>query len=168
MFCGSRRSKSRLAKAAGAEPFREMRDEKLHAVAARSAFRSQSAKNLIVGTLLEVQIRKSARRCGAKHMSKSKCEEHAMFGPLWDVNHTTLHNHHNNNNNNYVLLLLLLQPPFGPSVTSLRHPCVTTTHLSRLPLSNFFVSAFSFSTQLLSFSDSVHQQTWQAWHFVPP
>ena len=45
MFCGSGRSTSRLAKAAGAEPFREMRDEKLHAVAARIAFRSQSAKN---------------------------------------------------------------------------------------------------------------------------
>ena len=30
-FCGSRGSKSRLAKAAGAEPARQMKDEKLHA-----------------------------------------------------------------------------------------------------------------------------------------
>ena len=34
MICGSGGSKSRLAKAAGAEPFGEIRDEKLHAVVA--------------------------------------------------------------------------------------------------------------------------------------
>ena len=45
MICGSRGSKSRLAKAAGAEPAGQMRDEKLHAVVARSTFRSQSAQN---------------------------------------------------------------------------------------------------------------------------
>ena len=38
MFCGSGRSKSRLAKAAGAEVAGQMRDEKLHAVVARSIF----------------------------------------------------------------------------------------------------------------------------------
>ena len=38
MRCGSGRSKSRLAKAAGAEPAGQMRDEKLHAVAAQSTF----------------------------------------------------------------------------------------------------------------------------------
>jgi len=43
MFCGSGGSKSRLAKAAGAEPSREMRDKKLHAVVARSRFGSQNA-----------------------------------------------------------------------------------------------------------------------------
>jgi len=39
--CGSGGSKSRLARAAGAEPSGQMRDEKLHAVVARSIFRSQ-------------------------------------------------------------------------------------------------------------------------------
>ena len=34
MICGSGGSKSRLAKAAGAEPAGQMRDEKLHAVVA--------------------------------------------------------------------------------------------------------------------------------------
>ena len=34
MICGSEGSKSRLAKAAGAEPSGQMRDEKLHAVVA--------------------------------------------------------------------------------------------------------------------------------------
>ena len=38
MICGSGGSKSRLAKAAGAEPAGQMRDEKLHAVVARSTF----------------------------------------------------------------------------------------------------------------------------------
>ena len=38
MICGSGGSKSNLAKAAGAEPAGQMRDEKLHAVVARSTF----------------------------------------------------------------------------------------------------------------------------------
>ena len=41
LFCGSGGLKSRLAKAAGAETSREMRDEKLHAVVARSTFGSK-------------------------------------------------------------------------------------------------------------------------------
>ena len=42
MICDSRGSKSKLAKAAGAEPFGQMRKEKLHAVVARSTCRSQN------------------------------------------------------------------------------------------------------------------------------
>ena len=45
MICGSGGSKSRLAKAAGAEPCGQMRDEKLHAVVARSTFPSQNVQN---------------------------------------------------------------------------------------------------------------------------
>ena len=45
MIWGSGGSKSRLAKAAGAEPAGQMRDEKLHAVVARSTFRSENAQN---------------------------------------------------------------------------------------------------------------------------
>ena len=45
MICGSGGSKSRLATAAGAEPSGQMRDEKLHAVLARSTLRSQNAQN---------------------------------------------------------------------------------------------------------------------------
>ena len=44
-FCGSGGLKSRLAKAAGAETSGEMRDEKLHAVLARSRFRVKRYKN---------------------------------------------------------------------------------------------------------------------------
>ena len=50
-------SKSRLAKAAGAEPAGQMKDEKLHAVDC----------------------------CGAKHISKSKCTKHTMLRPLLEV-----------------------------------------------------------------------------------
>ena len=140
MICGSGGLKSRLAKAAGAEPAGQMRDEKLHAVVARSRFPSQNAQSTSVsGPLLEVEMskkctpvwreahfevktykthhcrttfgscdvekvhavvarstfpsekvqntsvsdhfwklrcRKSARRCGAKHISKSKSTKH--------------------------------------------------------------------------------------------
>ena len=42
---GSGGSKGRLAKAAGAEPCGQMRDEKLHAVVARSTFPSQNVQS---------------------------------------------------------------------------------------------------------------------------
>ena len=45
MICGSGGPKSRLAKAAGAEPSGQMRDEKLHAVVARSTFPSHNVQN---------------------------------------------------------------------------------------------------------------------------
>ena len=66
--------KSRPAKAAGTEPSGEMRDEKLHAVVARSAFRSQNVQSTPLSDhFWKLRCRKSARRCGAKHISKSKC-----------------------------------------------------------------------------------------------
>ena len=74
MICGSGGSKSRLAKA-GAEPAAgQMRDEKLQAVVARSTFRSQYVQNTSASDhFSKLRCRKSARRCGAKHISKSKC-----------------------------------------------------------------------------------------------
>ena len=42
MICGSRGLKSRLAKAAGAEPSGQMKDEQFHAVVAPSAFQVQN------------------------------------------------------------------------------------------------------------------------------
>ena len=45
MICGSGGSKSRLAKAADAEPAGQRRDEKLHAVVARSTFPSQNVQS---------------------------------------------------------------------------------------------------------------------------
>ena len=86
MICGSGGSKSRLAKAAGAEPAGQMRDEKLHAVVARSTFRSQNVQNTPGSDhFWKLRCRKSARRCGAKHISKSKCTNHTRFGPFLEV-----------------------------------------------------------------------------------
>ena len=114
MICDSGGSKSRLPKAAGAEPSGQMRDEKLHAVVARSAFASEKAKitsrsehfwNEKVHAVVarstfrsqnvqntpcsdhfwKMRCRKSARRCGAKHISKSKCTKHTSSGPLLEV-----------------------------------------------------------------------------------
>ena len=86
MICGSGGSKSRLAKAAGAEPSGQMRDEKLHAVVARSTFVSEKAKNTSRSDhSWKMRCRKSARRSGAKHISKSKCTKHTSVGPLLDV-----------------------------------------------------------------------------------
>ena len=116
MICGSGGSKSRLAKAAGAEPAGQMRHEKVHAVVARSTFPSQNgqntrgadhfwklrcrksacrcgAKHILKSKCAKpwsdhfwkLRCRKSARRCGAKHILKSKCTKHTMFGPLLEV-----------------------------------------------------------------------------------
>ena len=86
MICGSGGSKSRLAKAAGAEPAGQMKDEKLHAIVARSTFASEKAKNNSrLEHFLELRCRKSAHRCGAKHISKSKCTKHTKFGTLFEI-----------------------------------------------------------------------------------
>ena len=82
MFRGSRR----LAKAAGAEPSGEMRDERVHAVVARSTFRSQNVQSTPRSKhFWKLRCRKSARRCGAKHISKSKCAKHTAFEALLEV-----------------------------------------------------------------------------------
>ena len=71
MICGSGGSKSRLPKAAGAEPAGQMRDEKLHAVVARSTFASEKAKNISRSDhFWKLTCPKSARRCGAKPISQ--------------------------------------------------------------------------------------------------
>ena len=86
MIWGSGGSKSRLAKAAGAEPAGQMRDEKLHALVARSTCRSQNVQNTPgPDHFWQLRCRKSGRRCGAKHMSKSKCTKHTRSGPLLEV-----------------------------------------------------------------------------------
>ena len=85
MICGSGGSKHRLAKAAGAEPCGQMRDEKLHAIVARSTFGSQNVRNTPGSDhFWKLRRRKSARRCGAKHISKSKVQKTDRFGALLD------------------------------------------------------------------------------------
>ena len=73
MICGSRGSKSRLAKAASAEPCGQMRDEKLRAFLVPSTFRRQKGKNTShPGHSWLLRCGKSAWRCIAKHILKSK------------------------------------------------------------------------------------------------
>ena len=63
-----------------------MRDEKVHAVVARSTFRSQNVQNTSASDhFWKLRCRKSARRCGAKHISKSKCTKHLVLGALLEV-----------------------------------------------------------------------------------
>ena len=51
--------------------------EKVHAVVARSTFRSQNVQNTPLSDhFWKLRCRKSARRCGEKHISKSKCTKH--------------------------------------------------------------------------------------------
>ena len=142
MICGSGGSKSRLAKAAGAEPCGHMRDEKLHAIVASSTFPSQNVQSTPTSDnfgstplwheahfqakmykthqgrstfgswdvekvravvarstfpsqnvqntpgserFWKLRCRKSARRCGTKHISKSKGTQNTRVGALLEV-----------------------------------------------------------------------------------
>jgi len=58
----------------------------VHAVVARSTFRSQNVQSTPAPDhIWKLRCRKSARRCGAKHISKSKCTKHLSFGALLRV-----------------------------------------------------------------------------------
>ena len=60
--------------------------EQVHAVVARSTFGSQNVKNTRGSDhFWKLRCRKSACRCGAKHISKSKCTKHTSSGPLLAV-----------------------------------------------------------------------------------
>ena len=86
MIWGSGGSKSNLAKAEGAERVGQMRDQKLHAIVARSTFPVKMYKTPHVRSTFGSSLcRKSARRCGAKHISKSKITKHTNLGPLLEV-----------------------------------------------------------------------------------
>ena len=59
---------------------------KVHAVVARSKFWSQNVQNTPFSDhFWKLRCRKSACRCGAKHISKSKCTKHTRSGPLLAV-----------------------------------------------------------------------------------
>ena len=60
--------------------------EKVHAVVARSTFASQNVQNTWVSEhFWKLRCRKSARRCGVKHISMWKCTKHTMVGPLLEA-----------------------------------------------------------------------------------
>ena len=107
-ICDSGGSKSKLAKAAGAEPSGQMREEKLHvimyktcqpqatfgswdvakvhAVVGRSIFGSQNVQTTpFSDRFWKLRCRKSVRRCGAKHIPKSTCTKHTSFEAFLEV-----------------------------------------------------------------------------------
>ena len=50
---------------------------------ARSTFSSENVQNTPASDhFWKLRCRKGGRRCGAKHISKSKCAKHTRFGPL--------------------------------------------------------------------------------------
>ena len=66
--------------------FWKLRCRKVHAIVARSTFPSQNVQNTPFSDhFWKLRCRKSARRCGAKHISKSKCTKHTRSGPLLEV-----------------------------------------------------------------------------------
>ena len=71
-------AKSRLAKAAGAEPSGEVRDQKLHTIVAQSTSRSQRQKHLMLGARLEVQM--------SKKCTPLWCEAHFEV-KVWKADH---------------------------------------------------------------------------------
>ena len=60
--------------------------QKVHAVVARSTFRSQNVQSTPRSEhFWKLRCSKSARRCCAKHISKSKCTRHLSLGALLEV-----------------------------------------------------------------------------------
>ena len=86
MIRASGRSKSRLAKAAGAEPCRQRRNENLHAAVARRTFSSQNVQNTSASHhFWKLRCQKMARLSSTKHICKSKCTRHSIPRPFIDV-----------------------------------------------------------------------------------
>ena len=86
--CGAKHvSKSKVQKMMGSDHFWRWRGdvEKADAVVARSTFSSQNVPKKSRSNFWKLRCRKSARGCGVKHMSKSKCTKHHMLGPLFNV-----------------------------------------------------------------------------------
>ena len=88
-ICGSGGSKSRLAKAACVEPAGKMRDEKLHAVVARSTCRSQNLQSTpFSDNFWKLRRRKKCTPLWRKaHVEVNMCKTHQVrttFGS-WDV-----------------------------------------------------------------------------------
>ena len=82
MFCGSGGSKSRLAKAAGAEPAGQMRDEKLHAIVAEAHVEVKSVKNCLCRRMFgsydveKVHAVVARSTCGSESVQNTPCSDH--------------------------------------------------------------------------------------------
>ena len=85
MICGSGGPKSRLAKAAGAEPSGQMRDEAARRCGAKHVWKSKCTRHTILGPVLEGEMSKKCTPLWCEHIWKSKCTKHLKFGRLLEV-----------------------------------------------------------------------------------
>ena len=87
MICGSGGSKSNLAKAVGAEPAGQMRDEKVCAVVARSTFPSQKCqKPTVSDQFWKLRRRKEAHAVVARSTFPSqKCQKPMVSDHFWKL-----------------------------------------------------------------------------------
>ena len=85
MICGSGGSKSRLPKAAGAEPAGQMRDKKCTPLWREAHFQVKMYKTHQRRTTFGSCDVEKVHAVAAKHMSKSKCTKHIMLRPLLEV-----------------------------------------------------------------------------------
>ena len=84
--CAEHISKSKCTKHHGRTTFGSWDVKKVHAVVARSTFPSRNVQSTSCSDQFwKLRWRKSARRCGAKHISKSKCTKHTNVGPRLEV-----------------------------------------------------------------------------------
>ena len=68
------------------EHFWKLMSKKCTPLVARSRFRSQNVQSTSASEhFWKLRCRKSARRCGAKHISKSTCTKHFSLGTLLEV-----------------------------------------------------------------------------------
>ena len=142
--------------------------EKVHAVVARSTFRSQNVRQNAQNTpgsdhFWKLRCRKSARRCGAKHISKSKCTKHTTFGLLLEVemslrfaslHYTTLHStrlhyttlHYTTLHNNYNYTTTLHYAPLHSTTLHYTTLHYTTLHYTTLHYATFCYTSLHYTT----------------------
>ena len=143
--------------------------EKVHAVVARSTFRSQNVQNTRGSDhFWKSRCWKSARRCGTKHILKSKVLKTGGLGPLLEVEMskkcTPLWREAHFQVKMYKTPGVRTtfgscdvekserdQAPFSPSVASLCHPWFTTTNLSyRFPIFETSATALCGTTGMIN------------------
>ena len=85
MFWSSGGSKSRLAKAAGAEPFGQIRDQELHVVVVRSTCRSQMSKAPHARSTFRSKDVEKVHGAVARSTFGSQNVKNSAFGALLEV-----------------------------------------------------------------------------------
>ena len=83
MICGSRGSKSRLAKAAGAEPAGQMKN--CTPLWREAHFQVKMYKTPAPDHFWKLRCRKSSQRCGAKHTLKLKVLKLTVSDHFWEL-----------------------------------------------------------------------------------